>query len=97
MENRDIVVVGATTKMFPEKEKFVPHNPLNRPKMNYVKPIIAFLVYIVLFALICFIPFEEFWINAIVLAIYTIVYMSVIAKRAIIWSVHLYQNLINQH
>ena len=28
-----------------KKEEFVPNNPLERPKINYLKPIIAFLAY----------------------------------------------------
>ena len=93
MENRDIIVTGATTRMVPDEEKFVPHNPLNRPKMHYTKPIIALSVFIIQFVLLCLIPYGEWWIGAIVLTVYTIAYMSVIAKRAVIWMVHLYQNL----
>lgn len=93
MENRDIVVSGATTKMVPEEEVFVPHNPLNRPKMHYTKPVIALIVYMVQLFLLCLIPYGEWWIRVIVLAVYTVAYMSFIAKRAVIWMVHLYQNL----
>ena len=79
--------------MVPIEEEFIPNNPLNRPKMHYTKPIIAFVVFVVQFVLLCLIPYGKWWIGAIVLAVYTIVYMLVIAKRTVIWLVHLYQNL----
>ena len=61
--------------------------------MNYVKPIIALLVFILQFIGLCFIPYRTWWMALIVLSLYSIVYLSFIAKRAIIWIVHLYQNL----
>ena len=97
MEDKNRIVVSAsTTKLVPteeEEEKFVPHNPLNRPKMHYAKPIIAFSVFVIQFVLLCLIPYPEWWICAIVLSVYTVAYMSFIAKRTVIWLVHLYQNL----
>ena len=91
MENRDIVVTGSMTKIEPTKEKFVPHNPLNRPKIHYTKPIIALLVFAIQFVLLCLIPYGEWWIYVIVLTVYTAAYVAVVAKRAVIWLVHLYQ------
>lgn len=93
MGNGDIVVAGARSKEEPLQEEFVPHNPLNRPKMHYTKPIIALVVFIIQLVLLCLIPYGEWWICAIVLTVYVVAYMAVIAKRAVIWSVHLYQNL----
>jgi len=93
MEDKDIIVEGYIEKETPLVEEFIPHNPLNRPKMHYTKPIIALLVYIVQFALICFIPYDAWWLTLITLVAYSAVYFAVIAKRTIIWMVHLYQNL----
>ena len=74
------------------KEHFVPHNPLNRPKISYVKPIIAFLVYVAQFIGLLFIPCEKLWIKITVLVVYSLIYFAFIAKRTVIWLVHLYQN-----
>ncbi len=93
MENDDLIVDGFTCTVTPFEEEFVPNNPLNRPKMNYVKPIIALLVFIAQFIGLCFIPYKTWWMALIVLSLYSIVYLSFIAKRTIIWIVHLYQNL----
>ena len=93
MDNDEIIVEGNISKSVPPEDYFVPYNPLNRPKMHYTKPIIALLVFIAQFAALCFIPYKTWWMAAIVLSLYTIIYLSVIAKKAIIWMVHLYQNL----
>lgn len=93
MEEKDIIVQGASGKCVPLVEEFVPHNPLNRPKMHYTKPIIALLVYLVQFALLFLIPYDQWWLTLITLVVYSGLYFAVIAKRAIIWLVHLYQNL----
>lgn len=93
MENRDIIVTGGIAKQYPVEETFVPHNPLNRPKMHYTKPIIALLVYVAQFVLLCLIPYGEWWIAALVLTGYSAVYFAIIAKKTVIWMVHLYQNL----
>lgn len=92
--NKDTIIVeGYVEKLTPLVEEFVPYNPLNRPKMHYTKPIIAFCVYALQFVLLCFIPYPAWWWALIALAVYSIVYFAFIAKRAIIWMVHLYQNL----
>ncbi|MBR2972150.1 MAG: membrane protein insertion efficiency factor YidD [Clostridia bacterium] len=75
-----------------KKEEFVPNNPLERPKINYVKPIIAFLVYALQFVGLFFIPYGKTWIKVVVLIAYSLIYFSFIAKRTVIWLVHLYQN-----
>ena len=74
------------------EERFIPHNPLNRPKISYIKPIIAILVYVAQFIGLLFIPYGKLWIEIAVLAIYSLVYFAFIAKRTVIWLVHLYQN-----
>ena len=93
MDNEEIIVEGFTTEMVGLDPPFVPNNPLNRPKMNYVKPIIALLVFIAQFVGLCFIPYKTWWMALIVLSLYSIIYLSIIAKKTIIWLVHLYQNL----
>lgn len=92
MEEKDIIVSAGVSKMVPQEKRFVPNNPLNRPEIHYLKPILALLIFSVQFFLLCLIPYGHWWLYAIVLSIYTVAYLSFIAKRAIIWSVHLYQN-----
>jgi len=93
MDNDEIIVEANISKSTPMEDYFIPYNPLNRPKMHYLKPIIALLVFIAQFAALCFIPYKTWWMAAIVLSVYSIIYLSFIAKKAIIWMVHLYQNL----
>ena len=92
MENNRIIVCAEESKVDPAQDIFEPDNPLNRPEMHYKKPIIALSVYIVQFVLLLLIPYGEAWITALVLTGYSLVYFLFIAKRAIIWMVHLYQN-----
>ena len=92
MEDKDIVVEGYAGKATPAEEVFVPYNPLNRPKIHYTKPIIALLVYIILFALLIPIPYGAVWIRVLALCGYSLIYFSLIAKRTVIWLVHFYQN-----
>lgn len=75
-----------------KEEEFVPNNPLERPKINYVKPIVAATVYVAQLVGLIFIPYGNPWILALVLAAYSLIYFSFIAKRTVIWLVHLYQN-----
>ena len=91
MENKDIIVGGGYAQAV-EEETFVPNNPLRRPKMHYKKPIIALAVYLVQLLLLIPIPYGAWWIRTLVLIGYSAVYLLFIAKRAIIWTVHLYQN-----
>lgn len=94
MENSDIkVFAGESAPTEEEKEVFIPHNPLNRPKMHYWKAIVAALIYVAILVLLIPIPYGAWWVRLIVLAVYSAVYFAIIAKRAIIWMVHLYQNL----
>ena len=91
MENEDIVVWAGDSESDNEPE-FVPHNPLHRPEIKYTKPVIALSVYLVQLVALFFIPIEKWWLKLIVILAYSIVYFSVIAKKAVIWLVHLYQN-----
>lgn len=86
------VLAGESEPPEDQEPEFVPYNPLERPKINYVKPIVAFIVYVAQFVALSFIPFGKWWITMLVLMAYSIVYFSFIAKRTVIWLVHLYQN-----
>ena len=92
--DNDIIEVFAGDEEYfsDDDNEFVPSNPLHRPKMHYVKPIIALTVFVAQFVGLLFIPYGEWWIELIVLAGYSLIYLSVIAKKAIIWMVHLYQS-----
>lgn len=92
MENNDRILVWAGEETTRDEDEFVPHNPLERPPVHYKKPIIALSVYIVQFIGLCFLPFSKWWITALVLIGYSLAYFAVIAKKTVIWLVHLYQN-----
>lgn len=95
MENNDIIEVFAGSQDYngdDEEDRFVPNNPLERPKIHYTKPIIALSVYIAQLIALLFIPYGEWWIELLVLVGYSLIYFSVIAKKTVIWLVHLYQN-----
>ena len=83
--------VSTVTKIKDENE-FVPYNPLRRPEVHYTKPIIALVIYAVLFVALFIIPYPEWWMRLCALVVYSLIYFAIIAKRAVIWSVHLYQN-----
>jgi putative membrane protein insertion efficiency factor len=70
-----------------------PKNPLNRPKMNYWKPVVALLIYAVVLTGLHFVPDWSGWLCLG----WTLVYFAAIAKRTLIWFVHLYQNLAPDH
>ena len=60
-------------------------NPLNRPKISYKKPVIALLIYIAVLI-------GTFFVSWIASVLWTVVYISIIIRRAAIWTIHLYQN-----
>ena len=91
MEN-DRIIVWAGDCDPASEEEFVPNNPLERPRINYAKPIVALIIYIALLVLLCFIPYGKAWMLWVTIGIYSLVYFSLIAKRTVIWLVHLYQN-----
>lgn len=70
-----------------------PHNPLNRPEINYKKMFVALSVFVVSVAAV-YIAVELIFGNYGIWAAlaWAFIYLCVIAKRAIIWMVHLYQN-----
>ena len=89
----DRVIVSAGYAEPADREpEFIPNNPLERPEIKYTKPIIAFSVYVVQFIALALIPYGKWWITTLVLVAYSLIYFSFIAKRTIIWLVHLYQN-----
>ena len=92
MENEDRIIVWAGDSEKTDEDEFVPFNPLERPPVSYKKPIIALSVYAVQFIALCFIPYPKGWMSALTLLGYSLIYFSFIAKRAVIWMVHLYQN-----
>ena len=94
MENKDINVMAGlvTSTEEPVEDEFVPHNPLNRPEIHYTKPIIALIAYLIPLIAFFFIPFPAWWVRLIVILAFSIIYFAIIAKRAVIWAVHLYQN-----
>ena len=92
MENNDRIIVWAGAPPTVDEDEFVPDNPLERPQIRYAKPIIALTVYIVQFVGLCFLPYGRGWLTALTLIGYSLIYFFVIAKRAVIWLVHLYQN-----
>ena len=70
-----------------------PYNPLRRPAISYKKPIIAAVIYVCVSLLVIVLgglvlPGKAvwFWLG------WSAVYFALIAKRALIWLVHLYQN-----
>lgn len=91
MEDFEIVVEGAP--VIYSDQPPAPYNPLNRPQIHYKKPVIAAAVYLavtaILIAVGCFwLPEWTVWLCLG----WTAVYFALIAKRALIWTVHLYQN-----
>jgi len=70
-----------------------PHNPLNRPSISFKRPIIALVVYLVVTAVLIVasavvLPGWGWWLWLG----WSVLNFAVIAKRALIWCVHLYQN-----
>lgn len=70
-----------------------PHNPLHRPPISYKKPVIALVIYLAVTAVLAVVgavalPGWGLWLWLG----WSAVYFALIAKRALIWCVHLYQN-----
>ncbi len=95
MEKYEIHVQGApvvySSGNYPEHEP--PNNPLNRPNINYRKPIIAIVIYIVTLVALAIATalFIPEWAVLICVA-WSLLYFACIAKKALIWLIHLYQN-----
>lgn len=70
-----------------------PYNPLRRPPIRYRKPILALILWLISTAGVVvgaqmWAPEWTVWAGIG----WAVLYLAVIAKRAIIWMVHLYQN-----
>lgn len=91
MEQFEIQVDGAPVIYSDRKPP--PYNPLHRPEIHYRKPIIALVLFLVILgALIAVgVMYAKPWTVWMCLG-WGIVFFAVIAKRALIWCVHLYQN-----
>ena len=91
MEQFEIQVDGAPVIYSDRKPP--PYNPLHRPEIHYCKPIIALVLFLVILgALITVgVMYAKPWTVWMCLG-WGIVFFAVIAKRALIWCVHLYQN-----
>ncbi len=63
-----------------------PYNPLHRPEIHYRKPIIAAAIWLVVTVVLLLCDLFWFFVG------WSVVYFALIAKRTLIWLVHLYQN-----
>lgn len=71
----------------------IPYNPLRRPKVSFVKPVIALMIYL-LFSIATFEVTMHCLNNkyaTLCFVIWTLIYLSVIAKKTVVWMIHLYQ------
>lgn len=91
MEQYEIEVGGAEVVFSNRKPR--PYNPLNRPPIHYKKPIIALMIYLsVLGGLLALgLLYAKSWTVWMCLG-WSAGFFAVIAKRMLIWFVHLYQN-----
>lgn len=70
-----------------------PYNPLHRPEIHYGKPILAFVIWVVILGIVLC----HWWFFCVPWAIcvgiaWTVIWFAMLAKKALIWLVHLYQN-----
>lgn len=92
MDDYEIRVEGAQVVYSDKKPK--PYNPLRRPPISYRKPICAAVIYLLtMVALAVVFPQWALWCCLG----WSVVYFAVIAKRTLIWLVHLYQNKAPDH
>lgn len=79
-----------------------PNNPLIRPKINYVKPVIAIVCYILFNTTLILVyniladylkqQFVNYKIIAVaILVLLNVIFIAIILKRTLIWLVHVYQ------
>ena len=74
-------------------EKPPPYNPLHRPDVHFVKPIISLVSFAAMIALlVLFVPDDWPIPKWLIVVGAATVFLLLIAKRTIIWLVHLYQN-----
>ena len=80
-----------------------PYNPLNRPEVKFTKPVITLIAFIIFNILLGFlngylkgkidIPTSEYTAAAVIVWLLAdLIFLLLIAKRAIIWLVHVYQH-----
>ena len=79
--------------LLPPYADYEPNNPLRRPKISIVKPLLVVFIYALLFCFIFMIPFAAAWMKPLALVVYSIVYAMCIARGTIIWIVRVYQRL----
>ncbi len=93
MENGKIEVLGTPVVESTEKPRFVPHNPLHRPKIRYRKMILTLVGYILLLTIAILVPSDILPVGRLwIIAGVSLIYFAVFAKKGIIWLVHLYQS-----
>lgn len=85
-----IKVTGASVVFSTKKPP--PYNPLNRPRISYKKPISAIVMFVIGIVLLIFLPYDFLLKKWIAISAFVILYISVVFKKALIWSIHLYQN-----
>jgi len=76
-----------------------PFNPLNRPEIRFAKPIITLVLYVLLNVFMAFAYNSYFTeqtllyktIAIITIILVNIAFLAILAKKAIIWLIHLYQ------
>ena len=91
MNDHDFELIAAPVVFTTEKP--LPNNPLNRPPISYKKPIIALSIYLAVLTAIILVTVLAFGKYTLISsAVWSVLYFAVIAKRATIWCVHLYQN-----
>lgn len=91
MDDIDICVEGAPVifSTLPPN----PYNPLHRPEIHYRKPILAALLWLATVGVLlwCGLIWFPEWVVWAILG-WSALYFALIAKRTLIWLVHLYQN-----
>lgn len=101
MSDYEYEIQGAPVVFSTAKPK--PYNPLRRPEIHYTKPVVTLVAYLVInvVMLILYKYFsgvyadqtENFRTVAVVIFLaVNVIYISLFAKRALIWLVHVYQH-----
>ena len=86
------IIVWEDDPNVPKEERFIPNNPLERPKIKYAKPIIAVTVYVLQLVGLFLIPCDRVWLRILIIVAYSLIYFAFIAKKTVIWLVRLYQS-----
>ena len=73
------------------------YNPLRRPKISFKKPLLCLLAYAALLALLLFfLPAQMGALKWVVFAAAAVLAPFLVAKRAVIWLVHVYQRYASE-